>query len=77
MSVALHHADMLAWLAAYDGPPFDAVVTDPPYHLTSIVKRFGKEGSAVAKPGKTGAYARASSGFMGQQWDGGDIAFRP
>lgn len=54
----------------------DAVVADPPYHLTSIVKRFGKADSAPVKPGKTGAYARASSGFMGQTWDGGDIAFR-
>lgn len=54
-----------------------AVVTDPPYHLTSIVKRFGKEGSAPAKHGTDGAFARASKGFMGQTWDGGDIAFRP
>ena len=55
----------------------DAVVTDPPYHLTSIVKRFGKEGSAPAQFGTDGAYARASTGFMGKEWDGGDIAFRP
>ena len=27
--------------------------------------------------GQTGAYARASRGFMGKEWDGGDIAFRP
>ena len=55
----------------------DAVVTDPPYHLTSIVKRFGKEGSAPAQFGTDGAYARASTGFMGKEWDGGDIAFDP
>ena len=29
-----------------DGVKVDAVVTDPPYHLTSITERFGKEGSA-------------------------------
>jgi site-specific DNA-methyltransferase (adenine-specific) len=52
------------------------VVVDPPYHLTSIVKRFGKEGSAPAQFGTDGAYARASKGFMGKEWDGGDIAFR-
>jgi site-specific DNA-methyltransferase (adenine-specific) len=51
--------------------------TDPPYHLTSIVKRFGADGAAPAKSGKTGAYARASAGFMGKKWDGGDVAFRP
>jgi len=60
-----------------DGVQVDSVVTDPPYHLTSIVKRFGKEGSAPAQHGTDGAYARASKGFMGKEWDGGDIAFRP
>lgn len=51
--------------------------TDPPYHLTSIVKRFGASNAAPAKVGKTGAFARASRGFMGQTWDGGDVAFQP
>jgi site-specific DNA-methyltransferase (adenine-specific) len=55
----------------------DSVVCDPPYHLTSIVKRFGSGNAAPCKAGKTGAYARASRGFMGQTWDGGDVAFRP
>ena len=60
-----------------DGKQVDSVVTDPPYHLTSIVERFGKEGSAPAQEGTDGAFARASKGFMGKEWDGGDIAFRP
>jgi DNA modification methylase len=55
----------------------DSVVCDPPYHLTSIVKRFGSENAAPCKVGQTGAYARASKGFMGQTWDGGDVAFQP
>ena len=54
----------------------DAIVTDPPYHLTSIVERFGKEGSAPAKD-KDGTFKRQSVGFMGKEWDGGDIAFDP
>jgi site-specific DNA-methyltransferase (adenine-specific) len=54
----------------------DACVTDPPYHLTSIVKRFGAANAAPAKD-RDGLYARASKGFMGKQWDGGDVAFRP
>jgi len=58
-----------------DGVQVDSVVTDPPYHLTSIVERFGKEGSAPAKD-KDGAFQRQSVGFMGKEWDGGDIAFR-
>jgi DNA modification methylase len=59
---------------AATGEQFDSVVTDPPYHLTSVVKRFG--GSA-AKPPTLGVYGRSSSGFMGKNWDGGDIAFQP
>lgn len=60
-----------------EGVTVDSVVTDPPYHLTSIVKRFGKNGSAPAQFGTDGAFARASKGFMGKTWDGGDVAFRP
>ncbi len=58
------------------GEQFDSCVTDAPYHLGSIVARFGGEGAAPAKRGKTGAYVRASRGFMEQSWDKGDIAFR-
>ena len=58
-----------------DGIQVDSIVTDPPYHLTSIVERFGKEGSASVKD-KDGAFQRQSKGFMGKEWDGGDIAFR-
>ena len=53
----------------------DSIVTDPPYDLTSIVKRFGKPGSAPAQHGTDGAFARASAGFMGKQWDGTGVAF--
>lgn len=59
------------------GVQFDSVVTDPPYHLASIVKRFGKPGSAPAQYGTDGAFSRSSKGFMGKIWDGGDIAFNP
>ena len=59
-----------------DGIQVDSIVTDPPYHLQSIVDRFGKEDSAPAQHGTDGAFARASKGFMGKEWDGGDIAFR-
>ena len=58
-----------------EGKQIDSVVTAPPYHLTSIVERYGKEGSAPAKD-KDGLYQRQARGFMGKEWDGGDIAFR-
>lgn len=65
------------WVDSYKGEPFHALFADPPYHLTSISKRFGKKNSAPAKEGKDGAFSRLSRGFMGEEWDGGDIAFRP
>jgi site-specific DNA-methyltransferase (adenine-specific) len=69
--------DILQWAAAYDGEPFHALLCDPPYHLTEIVKRFGSPDAAPAQFGTDGAFQRASKGFMGKDWDGGDIAFRP
>jgi len=74
--VSLYQGDCLDVLETLPENSVDSVVTDPPYHLTSIVKRFGAEGAAEAKEGQTGAFKRASAGFMGKQWDGGDIAFR-
>jgi site-specific DNA-methyltransferase (adenine-specific) len=62
----------------------DAVCTDPPYSLVSIQKRFGKPGSAPVRVPDVdasnclkAAYARASAGFMGAQWDTGETAFDP
>jgi len=64
-------------MAQIPSDTFASAVTDPPYHLTSIVKRFGATDAAPAKHGTDGLFARRSRGFMGQKWDGGDIAFRP
>lgn len=74
--VLLYPGDCLKVLAEMPENSVDSAVMDPPYHLTSIVKRFGSEGAAEAQDGATGAFKRASAGFMGKQWDGGDIAFR-
>jgi DNA modification methylase len=75
--VTLHRGDCLEVLPLLEADSIDSCVTDPPYHLTSIVKRFGSTNAAPCQHGTDGAYARASKGFMGKQWDGGDIAFRP
>jgi site-specific DNA-methyltransferase (adenine-specific) len=77
VSVRILIGDCRERMAELDADSIDSCVCDPPYHLTSIVKRFGAENAAPAKVGKTGAYARASKGFMGQTWDGGDVAFQP
>jgi DNA modification methylase len=76
--VLLYAGDCLDVLPTLPENSLDACVCDPPYHLTSIVQRFGKDDAAAATGDHaSGAFARASRGFMGQQWDGGDIAFRP
>ena len=76
MTYELINADCREVLACMADDSVDSIVTDPPYHLTSIAKRFGP-GQAPAQFGTDGAFARASRGFMGQTWDGGDIAFDP
>lgn len=78
-SVTLHEGDNRAHLRRLidQGVRVHSVVTDPPYGLTSVVKRFGKEGAAPAKHGTDGAFARASGGFMGKQWDGTGIERDP
>jgi DNA modification methylase len=70
------NADIIEFCKNYDGELFHGVFCDPPYHLTSITERFGKNGSAPAKD-KDGLFQRASRGFLGKEWDGGDIAFDP
>ena len=66
-----------------DGVQVDSVVTDPPYHLQSIVDRFGKasvdDDNYTSEKVRNGvdSYSRLiRTGFMGKEWDGGDIAFR-
>lgn len=55
-----------------------SVVTDPPYGLVSVQKRFGKEGSAAARTeGNDGSFNRLSGGFMGKTWDGTGIERDP
>jgi DNA modification methylase len=75
--VALWAGDCLDVLAGFEPNSFDAVVCDPPYHLTSIVKRFGTVSDHDIAVARANPHRRTSGGFMGKQWDGGDIAFQP
>jgi site-specific DNA-methyltransferase (adenine-specific) len=66
-----------------DGVQVDSIVTDPPYHLQSIVDRFKNTSpeddtytSEKVRNRSDGFSRLVASGFMGQEWDGGDIAFR-
>ena len=79
--VDLRAGDCMVVLKGLPDNSVDSCVTDPPYHLTSIVKRFGAANAAPAKHGAkenaTGAFVRSSKGFMGKTWEGGDIAQNP
>jgi DNA modification methylase len=78
VSITVHHGDSMEVLKSIPDGSVDSCATDAPYALTSILKRFGKVGAAPAKStGKTGAYQRASAGFMGQRWDNGETAHNP
>ena len=65
----IHTTGIIEWLEEYEGQRFHAILSDPPYALISIAKRFGP-GQAPAQEGEDGRYQRLSSGFMGQTWDG-------
>lgn len=69
------NGNSLEVLKSFDQNSVDVIITDPPYGLTSITKRFGKENSTAAKYGKDGSFSRLSKGFMGKQWDGTGIEY--
>ena len=71
----LYQGNMLDMLEVIKPNTIDSIITDPPYGLTSITKRFGKEGSAECQYGKDGSFQRLSKGFMGKEWDGSGIEY--
>lgn len=67
------HGDVIEMIKTLADNSVDAIVTDPPYHLTT-----GKKGgTGPASVDLTSPYGRArvTTGFMGMTWDGGDIAY--
>ena len=78
--ITLHEGDNRITLRRLitEGVKVHSIVTDPPYGLTSITKRFGKEGAAPARTEKNdGSFARLSGGFMNKAWDGTGIERDP
>lgn len=77
-AVSLFSGDNRESLASLPDNSVDSVVTDPPYGLVSIQKRFGKDGAAPARTEKNdGSFARLSGGFMGKAWDATGIENDP
>src|SRR4051812_39167819 len=75
VSVRVIHGDCRAVMGLMDEASIDAIVTDPPYHLTQLSRGGSPRQNDPATPfGRTGL---GSKGFMGKVWDGGDVAFDP
>ena len=71
--IDLRIGDCIEKMKELEDNSVDLILTDPPYHLTSIVERFGKKGSAPASTkNNDGSFSRLSKGFMGKEWDGTD-----
>lgn len=75
MTVRIINRDCREAMAAMDACSVDAIVTDPPYHLTTGKK--GGTGEASVNLESPYGRARITTGFMGKKWDGGDVAHDP
>ena len=74
----IYNMNCIEGMKQLDSDSIDAVVTDPPYGLTSIQKRYGKAGSAPAKSNRIGGndgFQGVNKGFMGKEWDGSGIEY--
>jgi site-specific DNA-methyltransferase (adenine-specific) len=82
-AIELHTGDSRVVLPTLEPDCFDACVTDAPYHLTSIIKRFAATSAnddtqtSQRVRDRSDGYAALAAGFLGKTWDGGDIALTP
>lgn len=72
--VSLCCGDSIHFLRDQPDNRYDSVVTDPPYALVSIVKRFANSPRSEATENTENPYGRTGRGFMGKRWDNGDTA---
>lgn len=79
MSVRILIGDCRERLKELPDASVDSAVCDPPYHLTGLpTGTVGyKSSSPNGKAYDRSKMAHAKRGFMGQTWDGGDVAFQP
>lgn len=75
MAYNLVKGDAVKWAKEYAGELFHALLCDPPYHMASGYMSVDW-GSYNHPKGVTNEGGRGhKKGFMGQKWDGGDVAF--
>jgi DNA modification methylase len=72
VGVLIHCGDCRAIMRTLPTDSIPSVVTDSPYHLYTMHNPNG-----TPKSRKDGPFKRLGRGFMDQEWDGGDITFRP
>jgi site-specific DNA-methyltransferase (adenine-specific) len=75
MSVDIIHGDCMDALQYFRSDSFDSCVTDPPYNLESIKRRFSKSPRSEKTENTGNPYGRTGRGFMGKTWDS-DVAFQ-
>lgn len=71
----IHHADCRDVVRGLPDNSIDSIVTDPPYALVSIVKRFANSPRNENTENLENPYGRTGRGFMGKKWDTGETAF--
>jgi len=71
-TLSITKGDVLNVLKDLESNSFDGSLQDPPYALTTIIKRYGKANSKPPKTdkGSKGAFGRIARGFMNKEWDG-------
>ena len=69
------HGDALAHLQRLEPGSFDAMLTEPPYDLTT--GKRGGSGEASVNLDTPYGRARITTGFMGKAWDDGNVASDP
>jgi site-specific DNA-methyltransferase (adenine-specific) len=69
------HGDCLEVMATFADRSFDAVVTDPPYDLTSGKKGGSGEPSLNVNSPAGRSRISTGGGFMGKEWDSTGVAF--
>lgn len=75
MSVELIEGDCRVVMREFESESVDAIVTDPPYALTTGKK--GGSGPASLNVRSPAGRSRVTTGFMGKAWDNPDTAFDP